>query len=724
MASKSSNKRITPFQHKWLLLYGLEISARDTKTSTVVSLRCRFCDFGRECSSGDNDDERKRKRTKNIKYYSQPWRTDNMKRHLQQQHKVRYAEYVKLHGEAKSKYFEEVENARPFAALLRNEGASLKAKESISFTISKSIVEVVIHQLLLEFDPDEDEDDEMTSNFEIFSAIPNEEGVEYYEASWSNKPLFELIVSYVSVGVSFRQCARLLRETKETTGMGCIGNVSAGKVIQVVRSTCGFNFEIIKNVLHDVWAFSIAMDGGTKGTVPYLDVRLRFVVQGKLFNVHFIALPMHESHTGENTFLIISKFLDAMCDNWKKKMISVSTDGASNMQGHHQGAVTRLDEVCYDGFYRIWCGAHQLDLVVQAIFLKMLGNSFVESTRAVTGHLRRQQNLIRTMQSKCPKFMDTRWLSMERLMAWLVKHREEVQAHMDTKTPACKPDKFWWIMVYLLLDFTEIVNMTFRAIQGMKTLVSSQEQMLRRLADQLRNEGHVKGPIINLAPVNADENTYVNATFYARKVDAEEHIRNSELFVRTSMQELKTDNINEYDEIIRSVCIMYVDAVVGIKRIMVERDKMNRGTSSLPPVLPKELLQFSRAQFGDLLVKQKLRLSETLKEPQILDLEKEFKAFKHQIFVEEGFREMIENMDDLISFDEAWSLIRNKYPLLCMFFGGLASVFPGTSTVESDFSIIGFEKDDYRAALTNFSLEGILQCKQFKLLHQINALIA
>ena len=91
--------------------------------------------------------------------------------------------------------------------MFRNDGASLKAKENISFTISKSIVEVVIRQLLLEFDPDEDEDDEMTSNLEIFSAISNEEGVEYYKVSWSNKLLFELIVSYVAVGVSFRQCA-------------------------------------------------------------------------------------------------------------------------------------------------------------------------------------------------------------------------------------------------------------------------------------------------------------------------------------------------------------------------------------------------------------------------------------------------------------------------------------------------------------------------------------
>ena len=206
-----------------------------------------------------------------------------------------------------------------------------------------------------------------------------------------------MIVSYVSVGISFRQCARLLRETKETTGLGCIGKVSVGKVIRVVRNVVGFNLETIKSVLHDVWEFLIVMDAGTNATVPYLDLRLRFVVQGKLFNLHFIALPMHDSHTEENTFLIISKFLDAMCDNWRKKMISASTDGASNMQGRHQGAVTRLDQVCNGGFYRVWCGAHQLDLVVQDIFIKMLDSSFVERTRAVTGYLRRQQYLVRTM---------------------------------------------------------------------------------------------------------------------------------------------------------------------------------------------------------------------------------------------------------------------------------------------------------------------------------------
>jgi hypothetical protein len=161
-----------------------------------------------------------------------------------------------------------------------------------------------------------------------------------------------------------------------------------------------FNYEIICKVLHHVWALSIAMDAGTKGSVPYLDVSLRCILCGKLFNIHLVAFPMYERHTGLNTFVLISRFLDALCEKWKKNIISVLFVGASNMHGRHQGAVTRYKEVCSDGFYRIWCGAHPLDLVVQAIFVQMLNKLFIEKTHHVTGHLRRQQNLVREMKMK------------------------------------------------------------------------------------------------------------------------------------------------------------------------------------------------------------------------------------------------------------------------------------------------------------------------------------
>ena len=47
------------------------------------------------------------------------------------------------------------------------------------------------------------------------------------------------------------------------------------------------------------------------------------------------------------------------------------------------------------------------------------------------------------------------------------------------------------------------------------------------------------------------------------------------------------------------------------------------------------------------------------------------------------------------------------------FCGGMGTVFPGTANVESDFSIVNFEKNDYRTALTDLSVEGIMHSKQF-----------
>ena len=93
------------------------------------------------------------------------------------------------------------------------------------------------------------------------------------------------------------------------------------------------------------------MDGGTKATVPFLYVQLHFLIlHGKLYIIHFIALSMHESYTGENVFIPISKFMNANCPSWKDKIISVYTDGASIMHGCHRVVVSLLDEVCLCGF--------------------------------------------------------------------------------------------------------------------------------------------------------------------------------------------------------------------------------------------------------------------------------------------------------------------------------------------------------------------------------------
>ena len=68
------------------------------------------------------------------------------------------------------------------------------------------------------------------------------------------------------------------------------------------------------------------------------------------------------------------------------------------------------------------------------------------------------------------------------------------------------------------------------------------------------------------------------------------------------------------------------------------------------------------------------------------------------------------------SFEEAWTIVEGRFEILMDFCGGIATIFPNTASVESDFSILGWEKDKFRLSLTDISLEGIMHCKQYEIL--------
>jgi hypothetical protein len=79
----------------------------------------------------------------------------------------------------------------------------------------------------------------------------------------------------------------------------------------------------------------------------------------------------------------------------------------------------------------------------------------------------------------------------------------------------------------------------------------------------------------------------------------------------------------------------------------------------------------------------------------------------------------IDNFDDNVAYRDAWIGLHNTYPLLEKFVGGLVTIFPGTSTVESDFSMVKYEKNKNRMSLTDASLEGILHAKQYRRMHSL-----
>jgi hypothetical protein len=74
----------------------------------------------------------------------------------------------------------------------------------------------------------------------------------------------------------------------------------------------------------------------------------------------------------------------------------------------------------------------------------------------------------------------------------------------------------------------------------------------------------------------------------------------------------------------------------------------------------------------------------------------------------------LDNCTACFTFDDGWHLLGEKFTFLRHLAGGIATVSPSTAAVESDFSQIKWGKDEFRIALTDFSLEGILHCKQYK----------
>ena len=88
--------------------------------------------------------------------------------------------------------------------------------------------------------------------------------------------------------------------------------------------------------------------------------------------------------------------------------------------------------------------------------------------------------------------------------------------------------------------------------------------------------------------------------------------------------------------------------------------------------------------------------------------------FRQAYCEEHAFKGAIERDDNFkTDFKEAWSLTNRRFPMLALLCGGLASDFPNTAIVESNFFLLAYEKDDARECLTDFTLDDILHCKQW-----------
>ena len=54
---------------------------------------------------------------------------------------------------------------------------------------------------------------------------------------------------------------------------------------------------------------------------------MRCYFKGDLQNLHLLAIPMRERHTGEYQFNLVVSLLNVLAPNWRHQLIGIATDG-------------------------------------------------------------------------------------------------------------------------------------------------------------------------------------------------------------------------------------------------------------------------------------------------------------------------------------------------------------------------------------------------------------
>ena len=169
--------------------------------------------------------------------------------------------------------------------------------------------------------------------------------------------------------------------TKEKTGLTIIGSCSDAIIAKYALFTCVINLQKISELLKKAWTFAIALDMSTHMSTSYLDIRICLHLDHtSIVNLHVLAIPVFNRHTGLVIFEVASKALDVLCKSWRDVVIGVSMDGEKKMTGHVSGVVTSFQQVSKPGFIQIWC-------TLQECYVHFGNNTFYCNLTAAIGYL-------------------------------------------------------------------------------------------------------------------------------------------------------------------------------------------------------------------------------------------------------------------------------------------------------------------------------------------------
>lgn len=792
-------KRRISFQHKWLSKYALRITSMDAVTSEVLVLACRLCEkFGREkvLVADDGTPKTKRRRSTTVKHFKPPWRSDNIAHHARDQHGRRFAEYDRLTEKQKEVFLEytgppqteiiavaprpgalTVSPSTPYgadsvAAAVREQLSQYAPLSSTSSTpvstapelaiapapaapshsassydrvvclIDASIIDTVVADALIDSDSPYGalvhDAAQAVAVFTRASGGGRSLDRVTYTVNIPSRRAFESCLEFVATGAALTQCAALVNDAQVRL---TIGAITTATVVGFVRMATAMNLQVLATILERTWAFSLVLDGSSSNNSEpsSVMVRVRVALGTSLRDVHVLALPATERHVRIDIYATLAKLLTAVYEGYERKLVGIVTLGPPRVTARLADVVAQLHASTSDGCYCIWSGAQHVARVVERVLEQLFDEASVRRMSALVGYLRAQRELTAALHGDvCPRFVDTRLVSLTRLIDWFSRHRTDVKSYVDTKQPACAPDASWWVLMAALKRYCDIVTRTLSTLIGATAALGQQRASINALLAELMDVGFVRGPFDNVYALGgaSEPRPFVFGAYAVTHDAAAAVLENLDPFVFELVEVLKTAGDGPtpagntvYAALVARVAFVFGESVSALASVLQSHDAVapvDAGQSgAVPSVLPHELVQLSGADMNRLLRTQQLRLLVTFTKDETSAIHSEHAALKTAYTRDATFKAQLDRMTSAWSFERAWSSVGELYPRLQTFCAGLATAFPdvidssNSSKAHTRVVTRAYERSASRTSLVDFSLEAMLQAQQYATLQDV-----
>eukprot|EP00171_Calliarthron_tuberculosum_P009058 IDg9058t1 len=241
-----------------------------------------------------------------------------------------WAEYQKLESNEEKEQFSKTR--RPFVNSIE---AHIETREHVRILVNAPIVDTVVGGFLLH--PDDIRSVIRKLALKLFKklyepSISDEvEKRDVNEVVIKTRRHFDLCIKFISLGASFRMASRLIYCTQAESGIAMYGGCSEIVASSYTSILYADALQILSDVLRETSTLR----------APHWREYVRCAAE----------VPRRR-----------------LFGHVEKKCVVVSTDGTRNMVGQVIGIVTRIQQTCLPGMLRVWCGLHQLDLVMQRVF--------------------------------------------------------------------------------------------------------------------------------------------------------------------------------------------------------------------------------------------------------------------------------------------------------------------------------------------------------------------